>query len=135
MKAGLGFCFVFLFLWGEFHYLMQLSDCACLETTVLVLLLSQVVADSEQYFKLTSRQVASMLAENSLRVNSEYRLFELVLRWIKNDREGRQPYVADLMNNVRLPLLSGEELVERVMTVLSNKPFIVSTCMGHVVCV
>lgn len=114
---------------------MQLSNHACLETTVLVLLLSQVVADSEQYFKLTSRQVASMLAENSLRVNSEYRLFELVLRWIKNDREGRQPYVADLMSNVRLPLLSGEELVERVMTVLSNKPFIVSTCMGHVACV
>lgn len=56
-----------------------------------------------------------MLAENSLRVNSEYRLFELVLRWIKNDREGRQPFVADLMSNVRLPLLSGEELVEKVI--------------------
>jgi kelch-like protein 9/13 len=75
----------------------------------------QTVADSDQYFKLTSRQMASMLAENSLRVNSEYRLFELVLKWIKNDREGRQPSVAALMNNVRLPLLSGEELVEKVI--------------------
>lgn len=84
--------------------------------TFLMSLLSQVVADSEQYFKLTARQVASMLAENSLRVKSEYLLFELVLRWIKNDREGRQPCVADLMSNVRLPLLSGEELVEKVTT-------------------
>ncbi|KAK7114440.1 hypothetical protein V1264_000499 [Littorina saxatilis] len=81
----------------------------------------EVVADSEQYFKLTARQMACMLAENSLRVNSEYRLFELVLRWIKNDREGRQPFVADLMSNVRLPLLSGEELVEKVSCIAEMK--------------
>lgn len=55
-----------------------------------------------------------MLAENSLRVNSEFRLFELVLRWIKFDREARQSSVAELMRNIRLPLLSGEELVEKV---------------------
>lgn len=81
----------------------------------------EVVADSEQYFKLTARQLASMLAENSLRVNSEYRLFELVLRWIKHDRDTRQPFVAELMRGIRLPLLSGEELVEKVSRVAVMK--------------
>ncbi|XP_046563463.1 kelch-like protein 26 [Haliotis rubra] len=77
----------------------------------------EIVAESEQYFKLAHLQLAAMLAENSLRVVSEYCLFELVLMWIKYKPEEREKYVADLMQNLRLPLLSGEELVEKVSRV------------------
>ena len=74
----------------------------------------ETVANSDQYFKLTHLQLASMLAENCLNVLSEYRLFELVLKWIKFKPQIRNKVVAELMRNIRLPLLSGEELVEKV---------------------
>ena len=88
-------------------------------TAGLTVLLLQVVANSEVYVKLTSNQLASMLAENTLKVNSEFRLFELVLRWLEADRLAKQQCFAGLMRNVRLPLLSGVELVEKVLMIVS----------------
>ncbi|XP_060567211.1 kelch-like protein 13 [Ruditapes philippinarum] len=76
----------------------------------------ELVAKSGQYHKLTHKQLSLLLAENGLQVASEFHLFELVLRWMKMKKE-REQYVAELMKNVRLPLLSGEELVEKVSTV------------------
>ena len=55
-----------------------------------------------------------MLQSNKLRVASEYRVFTLVLHWIEQDKEDRLQHLATLMKNVRLPLLAGEELVEKV---------------------
>ena len=41
-------------------------------------------------------------------------VFEAVVSWVKYDPEHRQDSLAQLMENVRLPLLSREYLVERV---------------------
>ena len=76
-----------------------------------------VLSESEHYYQLTSAQMASLLAEDGLRVNSEYRLFELVMKWINHDLESRQEFVASLVKQLRLPLLTGEELVEKVSPV------------------
>lgn len=77
----------------------------------------ELVADSDQYYKLNHIQMSSMLSENCLKVVSEYRLFNLVIRWISYNMEQREQYVAELMKNVRLSLLSGEELVDKVSKV------------------
>ena len=50
----------------------------------------------------------------SLKVSSEYFLLELVLKWIAHNPAEREASVASLVRNIRLPLLSGEELVEQV---------------------
>ena len=76
----------------------------------------ELVAKSGQYHKLTHTQLSQLLGENGLQVASEFHLFELVLRWIQG-RKDREEHLAELMQNVRLPLLSGEELVEKVSTV------------------
>lgn len=55
-----------------------------------------------------------MLKDNSLRVPSEFHLFKTVLQWIDHDKDDRLQYLAELMRNIRLPLLAGEELVEKV---------------------
>ena len=68
----------------------------------------------DQYMKLNHNQLAGLIQESSLKVVSEYVLFDLVLKWIKHDFGPREQYTAQLMQNVRLPLLSGEELVEKV---------------------
>lgn len=69
---------------------------------------------SEQYMKLNHRQLSTIIKDSSLRIMSEYILFELVLRWINHDKTVRQEFTSQLMENIRLPLLSGEELVEKV---------------------
>ena len=70
-------------------------------------------ADSTQYSKLNHHQLNSMLKENGLKVISEYKLFELVLKWINQSKVDREKYLSELMYNIRLPLLSGEELVDK----------------------
>ncbi|GFO30458.1 kelch-like protein 26 [Plakobranchus ocellatus] len=75
------------------------------------------VSASEQFFKLTHTQLALMLRDNSLCVPSEYSLFKIVLRWIDADKGDRTQHLAELMCNIRLPLLAGEELVEKVSKV------------------
>ncbi|XP_005092148.1 kelch-like protein 26 [Aplysia californica] len=74
----------------------------------------EFVSSSQQFRKLTHTQMASMLMSNTLRVPSEYRLFTLVLQWIKQESTDRVQYLSLLMRHVRLPLLAGEELVEKV---------------------
>ena len=49
-----------------------------------------------------------------VQVLTEYKLFELVLRWINHSKLTREQHVAELMSRLRLPLLSGEELVDKV---------------------
>ena len=73
-----------------------------------------VIKFADQFVELTAAQLASLVQENGLVVVSEYVLFELVLKWIKYDRCMREQFTAKLIEKVRLPLLSGEELVEKV---------------------
>lgn len=77
----------------------------------------ELIADCDEFFKLSCAQLASLLSENSLCVQSEYILFELVLKWIEFEEAERRLNIAALMRNIRLPLLSGEELVEKVSRV------------------
>ena len=64
--------------------------------------------------KLDAGQFAALLQENSLRIASEYALFDFVLKWLRYDRTAREQHTAQLIERIRLPLLSGEELVEKV---------------------
>ncbi|CAL1533269.1 unnamed protein product [Lymnaea stagnalis] len=77
----------------------------------------EIVSSSEQFSKLMHTQLASMLSDNSLKVPSEFQLFTKVLQWIDYDKPERLQYLAELMRNIRLPLLAGEELVEKVSKV------------------
>lgn len=75
------------------------------------------LAESEQYSILNSVQLSQLLAKNSLRVTSEFMLFNLVLKWIRFDPAEREQFVSKLIQNIKLPLMSGEELVEKVSKV------------------
>ncbi|KAK0062660.1 kelch-like protein 26 [Biomphalaria pfeifferi] len=77
----------------------------------------EVVSSSEQFTKLTHKQLATMLKDNSLKVPSEYQLFTKVLLWIDHNKAERLKHLPKLMKNIRLPLLAGEELVEKVSKV------------------
>jgi kelch-like protein 9/13 len=68
----------------------------------------------DEFMKLTAIQLTSLLADNALNVVSEYRLFELVVNWVRHEQSVREQFIVQLIRNVRLPLCTGEELVEKV---------------------
>lgn len=72
------------------------------------------VLDSDEFIQLRPEQVISLIASDTITVPSEEKVYESVLSWIQHDPEARQSHVADLMNHVRLPLLSKEYLIKRV---------------------
>jgi len=74
----------------------------------------------DEFMKLTTSQLSSLLSDDALCVASEYRLFELVIGWVRYDLHAREQDISQLMFHVRLPLCTGEELVEKV----SREPLI-----------
>ena len=95
----------------------QLLFCCCRSEQFMKLDAGQLLfccCHSEQFMKLDAGQFAALLQENSLRIASEYALFDFVLKWLRYDRAAREQHTAQLIERIRLPLLSGEELVEKV---------------------
>ena len=75
------------------------------------------LSQQSDFYNLSSAQLAELLGENGLEIASEFQIFELVLQWINYRQKERLQYLALLMSNVRLPLMSGEDLVEKVSRV------------------
>jgi len=67
-----------------------------------------------EFMTLSASQLTSLLSDNALCVASEFRLFELVMRWVRYDLPSREQHISQLMFHVRLPLCTGEELVNKV---------------------
>uniref|UniRef100_A0A671MDN2 Kelch-like protein 2 n=1 Tax=Sinocyclocheilus anshuiensis TaxID=1608454 RepID=A0A671MDN2_9TELE len=72
------------------------------------------VVQSEEFLNLGMEQVCSLIASDKLTIPSEEKVFEAVIAWVTHDKDVRQEHMAHLMENVRLPLLSREYLVQRV---------------------
>lgn len=72
------------------------------------------VVESEEFLALSPSQVCKLIASDKLAVSSEEKVFEAVMAWVNNDLANRQDFLPELMEQVRLPLLSQEYLVLRV---------------------
>lgn len=72
------------------------------------------VVECEEFLTLSAQQVARLISSDRLTVPSEEKVFECVIGWVSSDLESRQCHLAELMEHVRLPLLSQEYLVQRV---------------------
>lgn len=74
------------------------------------------VVQSEEFMEISAKQLARLLFDDDLTVQSEERAFEAALAWIKYDPDVRQESAAEIFSNVRFPLLSAEFLMDRVAT-------------------
>lgn len=72
------------------------------------------VVECEEFLTLSHTQVSKLICSDRLTVPSEEKVFECVISWVHNSLETRQSHLAELMEHVRLPLLSQEYLVQRV---------------------
>lgn len=74
------------------------------------------VVQSEEFMEISAKQLMRLLSDDDLTVQSEERVFEAALAWIKFDVDVRQEFASEILNNVRFPLLSAEFLMDRVAT-------------------
>uniref|UniRef100_A0A182MQG3 BTB domain-containing protein n=1 Tax=Anopheles culicifacies TaxID=139723 RepID=A0A182MQG3_9DIPT len=72
------------------------------------------VVQFDEFVNLTSDQVAHLIKSDRLSVPTEEKVYECVITWIQYDVNGRQHHLAELMEHVRLPLLSQDYLVQYV---------------------
>lgn len=72
------------------------------------------VIQFDEFLNLTHTQVLNLIKSDRLCVQSEEKVFESVIAWIQFDSPTRQEHLAQLMEYVRLPLLSQDYLVQRV---------------------
>ncbi|KAF0303651.1 Ring canal kelch [Amphibalanus amphitrite] len=94
----------------------DLHGCVDLKTNAdayIELNFSEVV-ECEEFLTLTADQVIQLISCDRLSVANEEKVYECVLRWINYDLPAREQHLADLMSQVRLPLLSRDFLVQQV---------------------
>lgn len=72
------------------------------------------VVECEEFLSLSPQQVSKLISSDRLTVPSEEKVFECVIAWVHHDLEKRKDHLAELMEHVRLPLLTQEYLVQRV---------------------
>lgn len=76
--------------------------------------ISSEVVQFDEFLNLTHDQVANLIKSDRLSVSTEEKVYECVIGWIQFDASVRNTHLSELMEHVRLPLLSQEYLVSRV---------------------
>ncbi|CAL4174371.1 unnamed protein product, partial [Meganyctiphanes norvegica] len=72
------------------------------------------VVECEEFLSLTSQQVIKLISSDRLTTPSEEKVFECVMSWVGAELSSREQQLAELMEYVRLPLLSQDYLIQRV---------------------
>ncbi|XP_048258603.1 kelch-like protein 2 isoform X2 [Haliotis rufescens] len=72
------------------------------------------VVHYDEFLSLSENQVARLISSDRLTVTSEEQVFEAVMSWVQHDLGSRQGLVEQLLEHVRLPLMTQEYLVQRV---------------------
>ena len=95
------------------------------------------VLECDEFIGLQPDQVAELIASDTITVPCEEKVFEAVITWINSSSEERVQFLPQLMEHVRLPLLSQEYLLNRVdsepllKTNDSCKDFIIEAMKFH----
>lgn len=87
---------------------------------VYFLIISSEVVQYDEFLNLTHDQVANLIKSDRLLVSSEEKIYESAIAWVQFNANTRQSFISELMEHVRLPLLSQEYLVSRV----ENEPLL-----------
>lgn len=72
------------------------------------------VAECEEFLNLDKKQVEVLLQSDDISVENEEKVYEALLGWINYDPENRREFFADMMEYIRLPLVSPYYLVDVV---------------------
>ncbi|CAH1730994.1 unnamed protein product [Aphis gossypii] len=76
----------------------------------------------DEFLYLSSEEVIKLISCNDIAVPFEEKVYECVLKWVKHKLNERKHLLPNLMEHVRLPLISKEYLLENVVDLLKNDP-------------
>ncbi|KAK6176720.1 hypothetical protein SNE40_014964 [Patella caerulea] len=83
----------------------------------------QEVISQDEFKTLPLEELERLISSDELQVNSEEPVFEAVLNWVKYEMVERQQYLAQLLQYVRLPLLSARYITD----VIDYEPLVKSS--------
>jgi len=95
------------------------------------------VCRQEEFLRITSDQLKSLVKSDVLNVRSEEKVYEALLKWVKHDVEGRHQYIPDLMQCVRWSLLPQSYIAKEVVnepvlkSYLAVKDMIINALIFH----
>ncbi|XP_067126068.1 kelch-like protein 10 [Centruroides vittatus] len=100
--------------------LFRFHHCKEMESKAFKFILTNFtkVAREEQYLTLSVDEVIKIVSHEELNVKGEDFVWEMVLRWIEHDQNGRSMYTSRLIPHVRLGLMDPDYFIENVK---SNK--------------
>ncbi|KAM9827898.1 kelch-like protein 40b [Neosynchiropus ocellatus] len=84
----------------------------------------QLISRDEEFLQLLPSELAAILANDNLNVETEEAVFEALMRWVYQDQEKREQELPGLLDCVRLRLVTEEFLSERVESnkLIASKP-------------
>jgi len=72
---------------------------------------------TEEYLKLSVDDVCAILSADTIRGQSELELFKAGDKWLMHDYQNRMEHVLKVMSQIRFPLITPDDLDERVQSV------------------
>jgi actin-binding protein IPP len=63
------------------------------------------IAENDEILEISSQMFSRLISSELLRVDSEFQVFQTVMRWITHEIGNRKRYVFDILANVRLSLV------------------------------
>ncbi|CAH0556156.1 unnamed protein product [Brassicogethes aeneus] len=64
------------------------------------------ICNEDEIFELEKSEFCNFLSSENLRIESEFEIFQAALRWVNTNLLDRRQYVFDVLEHVRLPLIS-----------------------------
>ncbi|KAL9966595.1 hypothetical protein ACROYT_G024697 [Oculina patagonica] len=100
------------------YYFAEKYRCDELVVNVREFILSNfaLVAESRDFLDLESQQVEKWISCDAIVVATEVEVFEIILKWIKEDKSERKGKLAELFRHVRLAFVTRDFLKRDVMT-------------------
>lgn len=72
------------------------------------------VVDTEEFREMTFDHLEMLVKSSDLNIQEETQVYEAILKWVKEDIDGRKGYLSKLLSHVKLALLKPSYLLENV---------------------
>lgn len=73
---------------------------------------SHIVQNSDEFLQLKPYELEELIRSNEIEVANEQVVYNCVIKWINGDKKEREKYLANILQHVRLPLLSPQFLTD-----------------------
>lgn len=89
------------------------------------------VANENEFLRLSSEEVEKWISSDKIVLNSEEDVFEIIIKWIEQDRNGRKINFANLFRHVRLIFVTRDYLFNDIVTNQLVKDLEDDPCLHH----